>query len=210
MTAKISKKIQSYKVKTEEAITEDKKQDEIKPLELLKREEVLHGATYKIKAGQASNHAIYVTINNIEVDNTVKPFEIFANTKDSNINTWLMPLTRMISAVFRHNTDITFVIDELKSIQSPSGGWFEKGVFVSSIPAKIGMILEKHLNKKVELDENQRQFIAEKRKEFEAKHGESEGQFPPQATLCTKCNTKAVIRMDGCDCCLSCGNSKCG
>ena len=35
-------------------------------------------------------------------------------------------------------------------------------------------------------------------------------KFPPSATLCHKCNTKATIIMDGCATCLNCGYSKCG
>ena len=34
--------------------------------------------------------------------------------------------------------------------------------------------------------------------------------FPPGATMCHKCNTNAVIMMDGCATCLNCGYSKCG
>ena len=39
---------------------------------------------------------------------------------------------------------------------------------------------------------------------------ETPGAFPPGATMCGKCNTNAVIMMDGCATCLSCGYSKCG
>jgi hypothetical protein len=38
----------------------------------------------------------------------------------------------------------------------------------------------------------------------------SEGSFPATASMCGKCNTKAVIIMDGCATCLNCGYSKCG
>jgi len=34
--------------------------------------------------------------------------------------------------------------------------------------------------------------------------------FPPGATLCVKCNTQALVLMDGCQTCLNCGYSKCG
>ena len=39
---------------------------------------------------------------------------------------------------------------------------------------------------------------------------DSAGAFPSGATLCHKCNTSAVIIMDGCATCLNCGYSKCG
>jgi hypothetical protein len=34
--------------------------------------------------------------------------------------------------------------------------------------------------------------------------------FPPSASMCHKCNTKALVIMDGCATCLNCGYSKCG
>ena len=34
--------------------------------------------------------------------------------------------------------------------------------------------------------------------------------FPPSATMCHKCSTKALVIMDGCATCLNCGYSKCG
>ena len=41
------------------------------------------------------------------------------------------------------------------------------------------------------------------------KPGEEVG-YPASATLCNKCHTKAVVVMDNCATCLSCGYSKCG
>jgi hypothetical protein len=40
-------------------------------------------------------------------------------------------------------------------------------------------------------------------------HG-GRGSYPEGALLCGKCNTKAMIQMDGCMTCLSCGESQCG
>ena len=34
--------------------------------------------------------------------------------------------------------------------------------------------------------------------------------FPAGAQLCGKCNSMAVVQMDGCATCLNCGHSKCG
>jgi hypothetical protein len=39
---------------------------------------------------------------------------------------------------------------------------------------------------------------------------ESAGAFPPGAMLCGKCNTQALVLLDGCQTCLNCGYSKCG
>ena len=65
-----------------------------------------------------------------------------------------------------------------------------------------------------ELDEHQKQILAEKRAEFEESKKQqdafSTAEYPEGAQLCSKCNTVAVIMMDGCMTCLSCGDSKCG
>ena len=39
---------------------------------------------------------------------------------------------------------------------------------------------------------------------------QSSTSFPASATLCHKCNTKAMVLLDGCQTCLACGYSKCG
>ena len=89
-----------------------------------------------------------------------------------------------------------------------------------SIIAEIGAVIEHHLQKiglmeKDEMSEQQQLILEEKRAEAEAATaapapaGDS-GDYPASATLCNKCNTKAVVIMDNCATCLSCGYSKCG
>ena len=126
-----------------------------------------------------------------------------------------------MSAVFRKGGDVTFLVEELKSVFEPSGGYFKKGgKFVPSLVAEIGEVVEKHLQeigmlKKPGLDEHQQKLVEEKKAEYLEKHVKSgeesndEG-FPKGAQLCKKCNTKASILMDGCMTCLNCGDSKCG
>jgi hypothetical protein len=108
-------------------------------------------------------------------------------------------------------------VEELKAVFDPRGGYFKKGgVFMPSLVAEIGCAIESHLKhigmiKPEELTDHQKQLIEEKRREFEALHGSSNGQtFPEKAVLCTKCSTKAMVLMDGCMTCLNCGESKCG
>jgi hypothetical protein len=129
-------------------------------------------------------------------------------------------LTRIISAVFRKGGDVTFLVEELKAVFDPRGGyWQTGGRFMPSIIAELGHIVEKHLimiglMAAPELDEGQKKLIAEKRAEFEESRKQqdafSASNYPEGAQLCTKCNTVAVIMMDGCMTCLSCGDSKCG
>jgi hypothetical protein len=192
--------------------------------EKLERPEVLIGSTYKIKT-PVSDHAMYVTINDIVLnEGTVheqrRPFEIFINSKNLDHFQWIVALTRIISAVFRKGGDVTFLVEELKAVFDPRGGyWQAGGKFMPSIIAELGYVIEKHLQtigllRAPELDEGRRKLIEEKRSEYEARHKQQDAfassHYPQGAQLCSKCSTAAVVMMDGCMTCLSCGDSKCG
>lgn len=233
MTHKIDKKIVSYKVLTEEDKKAAEPQAEYAPKvidvesmnENVSRPEILFGSTYKIKTPQ-SEHALYITINDMILNMGTeheerRPYEIFINSKNMEHFQWVLALTRVISAVFRKGGDATFLVDELKAVFDPKGGYFKKGgVFMPSLVAEIGCAIESHMKqigmlKDKELNDHQKKFLAAKRKEFEALHNDTStldetGSFPAKALLCGKCQTKAVVLMDGCMTCLNCGESKCG
>ena len=192
--------------------------------EEVQRPEVLIGSTYKIKT-PVSDHAMYVTINDIVLNEGTeheqrRPFEVFINSKNLDHYQWIVALTRIISAVFRKGGDVTFLVDELKAVFDPRGGyWQPGGKFMPSIIAELGYVIEKHLQtigliRKPELDEHQKKLIDEKRAEFEARNKQTDAfaksVFPEGAQLCPKCSTAAVVLMDGCMTCLNCGDSKCG
>ncbi|MGB5347504.1 MAG: hypothetical protein WBN23_15160 [Woeseia sp.] len=192
--------------------------------EKLERPEMLIGSTYKVKT-PVSDHAMYVTINDIVLnEGTVhekrRPFEMFINSKNLDHYQWIVALTRIISAVFRKGGDVTFLVDELKAVFDPRGGyWKPGGKFMPSIIAELGVIVEKHLIMigllgTPELDAAQQKLIDEKRAEFEEGRRQtdafSKSDYPAGAQLCAKCNTVALVMMDGCMTCLSCGDSKCG
>ena len=40
---------------------------------------------------------------------------------------WILALTRIISAVFRKGGDVTFLVEELRSVFDPRGGYFKRG-----------------------------------------------------------------------------------
>jgi len=235
---RIDKKIVGYAVKQavgkaaaaiapeprREAPAESGRAEVIRMHEKLERPEMLIGSTYKVKT-PVSDHAMYVTINDIVLnEGTVhekrRPFEIFINSKNLDHYQWIVALTRIISAVFRKGGDVTFLVDELKAVFDPRGGyWKPGGRFMPSIIAELGYIVEKHLISigllaKPKLDEGQQKLIEQKRAEFEASARQqdafSKSEYPEGAQLCTKCSTAAVIMMDGCLTCLSCGDSKCG
>ena len=196
----------------------------VRMTEEVQRPEYLVGATYKIKT-PVSDHAMYVTINDIVLNEGTpyeqrRPFEIFINSKNLDHFQWIVALTRIISAVFRKGGDVTFLVDELKAVFDPRGGyWQAGGKFMPSIIAELGYVIEKHLQmigllKKQELDEHAQKLIAEKKAEFEERTKQTDAfaksHFPEGAQLCAKCSTAAVVMMDGCMTCLNCGDSKCG
>lgn len=231
MTTKLDKKIVAYKVITPEVEAEAKKDTAKEALERavqkmdenVDRPETLHGTTYKIKT-PLSDHALYITINDIVLNPGTdheqrRPFEIFINSKNMDHFQWVLALTRVISAVFRKGGDATFLVEELKAVFDPKGGYFKKGgKFMPSLVAEIGECLENHMKsigmiEAPEISEHQRQIMEEKRAEFEGKTRKQEtadSPFPAGAQLCNKCMTKAMILMDGCMTCLNCGESKCG
>lgn len=192
--------------------------------ERIERPEFLMGSTYKIKPATA-DHAMYITINDILLNEgtdheTRQPYEIFINSKSMDNFQWTIALTRVISAVFRKGGDISFLVEELLSVYDPNGGYFKKGGhYMPSVVAEIGTVIRRHLQavgviKVEELDEGQKKLIADKKaqlaaQEASASQGSDTGDYPANATLCQKCHTKAVVIMDGCGTCLSCGDSKC-
>lgn len=250
MTVKIEKKIKSYSV-----VSAEEKNKEAAPVvvaasaddnviqmhERIERPEVLIGSTYKIKSPLVE-HAMYVTVNDIVLNAGTehehrRPFEIFINSKSMEHFQWIVALTRIMSAVFRKGGDVTFIVDEMKAVFDPRGGYFKAGgVYMPSLVAELGSIIEDHLKSigmlhDPEMSDAQRALIAEKRRAYEEQQKKNleplveETQpvreedvavtgdgtsFPPSASMCHKCNTKALVIMDGCATCLNCGYSKCG
>ena len=200
--------------------------------------ECLEGATYKIRT-PLDDHALYVTINDIVLNAGTeheqrRPFEIFINSKNMDHFQWIVALTRVMSAVFRKGGDVTFLCEELQAVFDPKGGYFKPGGrFVPSIVADIGAVVEHHLKRigliePDELSEQQQLILDQKRAEYEAREQQSnpaetekktlsdganaaaEVSYPASASVCFKCNTKAMVVLDGCQTCLACGYSKCG
>ncbi len=231
MTTKIEKRIVSYKVKNEAepvktsaaAVPGDHLERAVEQMdENVTRPEVLHGSTYKIKT-PLSDHALYITINDIVLNAGTdheqrRPFEVFINSKNMDHFQWVVALTRVLSAVFRKGGDCTFLVEEMKAVFDPKGGYFKKGgKFMPSLVAEIGDVLETHMKSigllgAPEISEHQQKIMDEKRAQYEnRKSRENAGNsYPEGAQLCTRCMTRAMILMDGCMTCLSCGESKCG
>ncbi|MCP5151239.1 MAG: NrdJb [Chromatiales bacterium] len=235
MAIKIDKPIVDYRVKTPDTpASKPAAPAETKPTaqvihmhERVERPEVLLGSTYKIKT-PLSEHALYVTINDIVLNQGTeheqrRPFEVFINSKNMEHFQWIVALTRIISAVFRKGGDVTFLVDELRSVFDPRGGYFKKGgKYMPSLVAEIGDAIEAHMRaigliKGDGMDEHQRRLIEEKRAQLRATAAADETdassddrRISEMASFCDRCGAKAVVQMDGCMTCLECGDSKCG
>ena len=172
--------------------------------EPLDRPSTLDGNTYKLKWPD-SEHAIYVTINDIIVNDKRRPFEVFINSKNMEHFAWTVGLTRMISAVFRRGGDVSFVVDELKAVFDPRGGAWVGGKYIPSLLAAIGGILEEHMMKIG--------FIKDSDTSLFHKSGEVtkvENLKLSRQKSCTSCGQFDLQMIEGCMTCRSCGYSKCG
>lgn len=179
----------------------------------LDRPGALPGQTYKIKWPE-SDHSIYITINDVVQDGCVRPFEVFINSKNVDHFAWTVALTRMISAVFRRGGDVSFVVDELKNVFDPRGGYWVEGRYIPSLLAAIGEVIERHMiiigfiaNPNGDADGEQARIAVPVRG---ADRGRAEGGDSGRLRGCPKCGTPGLIRQEGCETCVSCGYSKCG
>jgi ribonucleoside-diphosphate reductase alpha chain len=183
----------------------------------LDRPEALPGQTYKIKWPD-SEHALYITINDVVQDGRRRPFEVFINSKNMEHYAWTVALTRMISAVFRRGGDVSFVVEELKAVFDPRGGQWLGGRYVPSLLAAIGEVIERHM---IDIG-----FLGTQRSG--GGHGAGpaaiavgaaaervalatpESDPRPNLRQCPKCANLSLIRQEGCDICTNCDYSKCG
>ena len=160
--------------------------------ELLTRPDRLDGSTYKVKPG-GSEHALYVTINDIVVDGRRSPFEIFLSSKEVESYPWRVALSRSLSAVMRKGGDVTFLADELKQVFDPNGGWWEGGKRVPSLPAAIGGALERHMmGLGLIVDQPASAPVAAMRRRH-----------------CPKCQVGGLVSREGCQVCDSCDYTRC-
>lgn len=197
MSVTIAKKIKNIQlVKEEEKVISQ-------PLpitfnKITKRPPELVGNTYKIKS-PLTEHALYVTINDIEINDKRYPFEIFINSKSLEHQQWIIAITRLISALFRNSPtgmDISFIVTELRSVFDPNGGYTLKHRRVPSLVSEIGDVIEKHLIKLGIIEDNKILLV----------------ESPPNTKFreCPSCNNISLVMLDGCWTCNSCGYSKCG
>jgi ribonucleoside-diphosphate reductase alpha chain len=171
--------------------------------EPLDRPAALEGQTYKVK-WPGSEHALYITINDIVIAGHRRPFEVFINSKNMEHFAWTVALTRMISAVFRRGGDISFVVEELKAVFDPRGGAWMDGKYIPSILAGIGGVIERHLID-IGFIEGEGLGLKTDPKAEAMVVGEA-----PRGKACPSCGNYDLRMVEGCLTCGSCGHSKCG
>jgi ribonucleoside-diphosphate reductase alpha chain len=171
--------------------------------EPLDRPAALEGQTYKVK-WPGSEHALYITINDIVTAGHRRPFEVFINSKNMEHFAWTVALTRMISAVFRRGGDISFVVEELKAVFDPRGGAWMEGRYIPSILAAIGGVIERHLID-IGFIEGEGLGLKSDPKAELMVVGEA-----PRGKACPSCGSYDLRMVEGCLTCGSCGHSKCG
>ena len=218
MAIKINKKIKSYNVVLPDqaapasvaapapVVEEPACAEVIHMHEKVERPEQLIGATYKIKSPLVE-HALYVTINDIVLNAGTehelrRPFEIFVNSKSMEHFQWIVALTRIMSAVFRKGGDVTFLVEELKAVFDPRGGYFKSGgVYMPSIVAELGAVIERHMKMiglihDPEMDPARRALIAEKRAAYES-HSKKKFEVSPGVAKATTTVEPASRRKPG-------------
>ena len=171
--------------------------------EPLDRPEALEGQTYKLK-WPVSEHAIYITINDLIVGGRRRPFEVFINSKNMEHYAWTVALTRMISAVFRRGGDVSFVVEELKAVFDPRGGAWMQGRYVPSILAAIGGVIEEHLVKIGFIEGAGLGLKSDPKAKVAVMGANNRGK------ACPSCGAYEMVMIEGCMTCRACGHSKCG
>jgi len=192
----------------------DQGADVIYMSEPLDRPKALEGQTYKLK-WPGSEHAIYITVNDLLVNGHRRPFEVFINSKNMEHFAWTVALTRMISAVFRRGGDVSFVVEELKAVFDPRGGAWMEGKYVPSILAAIGGVLETHMIATGFLSGEGMGLKSDPKADVVALGGGGNGGGngageAPRGPACPSCGQYDMRMIEGCMTCASCGHSKCG
>lgn len=176
--------------------------DVIYMAEPLDRPHSLEGSTYKLKWPD-SEHALYITVNDLVIGGHRRPFEVFINSKNMEHFAWTVALTRMVSAVFRRGGDVSFVVEELKAVFDPRGGAWMQGKYIPSILAAIGGVIEQHM---IRIG-----FIAGEGLGLKSDpQREVVGLDVPRGKACSSCGSYDMRMIEGCMTCGSCGHSKCG
>ncbi|MCB1047606.1 MAG: hypothetical protein KDC10_10435 [Calditrichaeota bacterium] len=171
---------------------------------ILERPDVVDARVYRLRSAFVQ-HNVYVTLGWVTQNGRKRPLEIFFNSKDLTRSPEYAVLTRLISVIFRKTADPAFILEELRGIHDPNGGFFKDGKFVQSFYAEVADVIE--------------QFFLEvgilggqPEKAPVAMATESSVVVNDPGTryrICPECNDRGLKQENGCDSCVLCGYSKC-
>jgi hypothetical protein len=175
----------------------------------LKRPDVVDAKVYKVKSPFVK-FSVYITLSYITENGKKRPVEIFINSKDLTHAAEYAVLTRLISAIFRKTNDVHFILEELRSIWDPSGGFFKGGKYVHSFYAEVADVIERFFIEEGIIKETKAEQIPIPiQTELKKKNREEPQMVNSQFKICPECNQKTLKTENGCDSCMQCGYTKC-
>lgn len=173
------------------------------PEVILERPDVVDARVYRLRSAFVQ-HNVYVTLGWVTQNGRKRPLEIFFNSKDLTRSPEYAVLTRLISVIFRKTADPAFILEELRGIHDPNGGFFKDGRFVQSFYAEVADVIEQFFREVGILEDPVPRA--------EAAVIESKVQVNDPGTryrICPECNDRGLKQENGCDSCVLCGYSKC-
>lgn len=193
------------------------KQDTIEPVKRvqvvpIKRPEVVDAKVYKVKSPFAKFN-VYITLSYIIEGSKKRPIEIFINSKDLTHSAEYAILTRLISAIFRRGGDPQFILEELRSIYDPNGGYFKEGKYIHSFYSEVADVIERFFKEEgiMTTVENTEQLSIPIHTSLDntAKQSDQQMNLNNDFKICPECNCKTLKFENGCEFCVQCGYTKC-
>ena len=173
--------------------------------EVMTRPEVVDAKVYKLKSAFVKN-SVFITLSYMSENGKKRPVEIFINSKDLSRSHEYIMLTRLISAVFRRDSDVMFILEELQGILDPEGGRFREGNYYQSLYAEIAEVIESFFYDVGILDKP-----IETAPENDGKRALAKEEINNLNSfkICPSCSNQTLKIENGCDTCVQCGYSKC-
>ena len=196
------KKIQEHKPKMQEPQTSNDLGS------VMTRPDVVDAKVYKLKSAFVKK-SVFITLSYTEDNNQKRPVEIFINSKDLSRSHEYVMLTRLISAVFRRDADVMFILEELQGILDPEGGRFKEGNYYQSLYAEIAEVIENFFyDVGILKAPTETVFHNDGNLKME-QVAESLIDANNNFKICPACSNKTLKVENGCDVCIQCGYSKC-
>lgn len=193
----------------------EEKKEERPPQPLtLKRPDVVDAKVYKIKSPFVKFN-VYVTLGYIMEYGRKRPIEIFINSKDLTHSAQYAVLTRLISAIFRRAGDAQFILEELRSIYDPNGGYFKEGKYIHSFYSEVADVIERFFRDEgiLHVPEQGQQINIPIKTQLTSQHNVTDDEDDPTNNntfkICPECNSRTLKFENGCEFCVQCGYTKC-